>query len=128
MLMIEPDFDKTGGLVPAVVQDVETNKILMLAYMNREAWNKTLKTGKATYWSRSRSKLWIKGETSGNFQQVREVRIDCDADAVLLKVDQKGAACHLGYYSCFFRRISGDDVEVVEERLFDPEEVYKNEQ
>ncbi|HET57781.1 MAG TPA: phosphoribosyl-AMP cyclohydrolase [Deltaproteobacteria bacterium] len=126
--MIEPDFDKTGGLVPAVVQDVETNKILMLAYMNREAWNKTLKTGKATYWSRSRSKLWIKGETSGNFQQVREVRIDCDADAVLLKVDQKGAACHLGYYSCFFRRISGDDVEVVEERLFDPEEVYKNEQ
>jgi phosphoribosyl-AMP cyclohydrolase len=128
MLMIEPDFDKTGGLVPAVVQDVETNKILMLAYMNREAWNKTLKTGKATYWSRSRSKLWVKGETSGNFQQVREVRIDCDADAVLLKVDQKGAACHLGYYSCFFRRISGDDVEVVEERLFDPEEVYKNEQ
>jgi phosphoribosyl-AMP cyclohydrolase len=128
MLMIEPDFDKAGGLVPAVVQDAETNKILMLAYMNREAWNRTLETGKATYWSRSRSKLWVKGETSGNLQHVKEVRIDCDADAVLLKVDQKGAACHLGYYSCFFRRISGEDVEVVEERLFDPEEVYKNEQ
>ncbi|OPL16497.1 MAG: phosphoribosyl-AMP cyclohydrolase [delta proteobacterium MLS_D] len=126
--MIEPDFDKAGGLVPAVVQDAETNKILMLAYMNREAWNRTLETGKATYWSRSRSKLWVKGETSGNLQHVKEVRIDCDADAVLLKVDQKGAACHLGYYSCFFRRISGEDVEVVEERLFDPEEVYKNEQ
>lgn len=126
--MIEPDFDKAGGLVPAVVQDAETNKILMLAYMNREAWNRTLETGKATYWSRSRSKLWVKGETSGNLQRVKEVRIDCDADAVLLKVDQKGAACHLGYYSCFFRRISGEDVEVVEERLFDPEEVYKNEQ
>ncbi|MBW6487353.1 MAG: phosphoribosyl-AMP cyclohydrolase, partial [Syntrophobacterales bacterium] len=88
--MTEPDFEKGKGLVPAVVQDCETGDVLMVAYMNREAWQKTLETGKAHYWSRSRQSLWLKGETSGNFQIVREVRIDCDDDTVLLKVDQIG--------------------------------------
>ncbi|MBW6486561.1 MAG: phosphoribosyl-AMP cyclohydrolase, partial [Syntrophobacterales bacterium] len=88
--MTEPDFEKGKGLVPAVVQDYETGDVLMVAYMNREAWQKTLETGKAHYWSRSRQSLWLKGETSGNFQIVREVRIDCDDDTVLLKVDQIG--------------------------------------
>jgi phosphoribosyl-AMP cyclohydrolase len=98
----------------------------MLAYMNREAWRHTLSSGKATYWSRSRNSLWIKGETSGHVQLVREIIIDCDDDTLLLKVEQLGgAACHTGYRSCFYRKLSGDGVEIVGEKVFKPEEVYK---
>src|SRR5262249_15189841 len=104
--MPEPDFDKRGGLLPAIAQDVHTGEVLMLAYMNRAAWEHTLATGQATYWSTSRNALWVKGETSGHVQRVQEVRIDCDADTVLLKVEQAGGvACHEGYASCFFRRV-----------------------
>src|SRR5512135_1938640 len=100
-IMVEPDFKKSGGLVPAVVQDSDTKEVLMLAYMNELSWRKTLETGKATYWSRSRNELWVKGETSGNVQTVKEIRIDCDNDTILLMVDQVGkAACHTGYRSC----------------------------
>jgi phosphoribosyl-AMP cyclohydrolase len=124
--MIEPDFEKGKGLVPAVVQDYETGEVLMLAYMNRESWLKTLETGKAHYWSRSRDCLWLKGETSGHFQIVREVRIDCDEDTVLLRVDQLGgAACHTGHRSCFYRSMVDGDFVVVAEKVFNSEEVYK---
>ena len=123
--MIQLDFEKTGGLVPAIVQDYETGEVLMLAYINREAWEATLSTGKATYFSRSRQKQWIKGETSGNMQIVREIRIDCDDDTVLLKVEQiGGAACHKGYRSCFYKKIKDKTVEVIQKRVFDPAEVY----
>lgn len=123
--MLKLDFEKTGGLVPAIVQDYETGEVLMLAYINREAWEATLSTGKATYFSRSRQKQWIKGETSGNMQIVREIRIDCDDDTVLLKVEQiGGAACHKGYRSCFYKKIKDKTVEVNQKRVFDPAEVY----
>ncbi|MCS6950755.1 MAG: phosphoribosyl-AMP cyclohydrolase [bacterium] len=114
------------GLIPAIVQDAENGDVLMMAWMNREALQRTLETGKATYWSRSRQKFWVKGETSGHFQEVQGVYIDCDADVVLLKVRQKGAACHEGYRSCFFRRVDAEtgELQVVLERLVDPEEVY----
>jgi phosphoribosyl-AMP cyclohydrolase len=119
------DFDKMGGLVPAIIQDAETNQVLMLAYMNPIAWEKTLETGKAWFYSRSRDKQWMKGEESGNVQIVKEVFVDCDDDTVLLKVEQVGkAACHKGYTSCFFRKINGE-TQIVEERVFDPEKVYK---
>ncbi|MDD5711148.1 MAG: phosphoribosyl-AMP cyclohydrolase [Smithellaceae bacterium] len=124
--MKEPDFNKAGGLVPAVVQDWQTKEVLMMAYMNRESWLKTLETGKATFWSRSRESLWIKGETSGNVQLVKDVFIDCDNDTVLLLVEQiGGAACHTGYRSCFYRRRVRDDWEVVGAPVFNPKEVYK---
>jgi phosphoribosyl-AMP cyclohydrolase len=120
------DFDKAGGLVPAIAQDADTGVVLMLAWMNREAYEETLRTGRAVYFSRSRNRLWRKGEESGNVQEVREVLLDCDADTILLKVRQVGgAACHEGYASCFFRRVEGDRLEVVGQRVFDPEEVYK---
>ena len=97
-----PDFDKAGGLVPAVAQDAVTGEILMLAYMNREAFAKTLATGEAHYWSRSRQELWHKGATSGGVQKIRELRLDCDQDAVLLKIEQVGGlACHTGQRTCF---------------------------
>jgi len=125
-MSIEPDFGKGSGLVPVIVQDSETGDVLMLAYMNREAWIKTLETGKATYWSRSRNQLWVKGETSGHIQIVKDVLIDCDNDTVLLKVNQTGgAACHTGYASCFYRKIKGSGFETVGQRLFDPKDVYK---
>jgi len=120
------DFDKAGGLVPAIAQDVASGEVLMLAWMNRDAYEETLKTRQACYFSRSRNKLWRKGEESGHIQEVREILIDCDADTILLKVHQIGdAACHEGYKSCFFRRVEGDDLEVVGERVFDPKKVYK---
>jgi phosphoribosyl-AMP cyclohydrolase len=120
------DFDKAGGLVPAVAQDAATGTVLMLAWMNREAFEETLRTGRAVYFSRSRNKLWRKGEESGHVQHVKEVFIDCDADTILLKVEQVGgAACHEGYQSCFFRKLSSNgDVATIGHRLFDPKQVY----
>lgn len=124
--MFDPDFSKGGGLLPAIVQDDETGEVLMLAYMNRDAWLRTLETGKATFWSRSRNALWLKGETSGHVQLVREVRIDCDDDTILLKVHQLGgAACHTGYRSCFYRKLVDGRVENTGVRIFNPEDVYK---
>ena len=124
--MIELDFKKCGGLIPAIAQDWKTNKVLMLAYINEESWNETLKSGKATYWSRSRNKLWKKGEDSGNSQLVKEILVDCDLDTVIFKVDQiGGAACHEGYQSCFFRKLDNGELSVIEERIFDPKAVYK---
>lgn len=123
----EPDFDKAGGLVPAIVQHAETGEVLMLAYMNREAWEHTCRTRRATYFSRSRNRLWVKGESSGNVQEVVEIRTDCDRDTVLLRVRQLGgAACHEGYRSCFFRRLGNDGWEIDGERVFDPREVYRD--
>ena len=123
--MIHVDFDKTGGLVPAIVQDNETGEILMLAYMNQEALNATLSTGKATYYSRSRQTLWVKGETSGNVQLVKEIRIDCDDDTVLIKVEQLGgAACHKGHRSCFYQKVENGTIRIVGKPVFDPKEVY----
>ncbi len=125
--MTELDFKKTGGLIPAIAQDYESGDVLMLAYMNEESWEETVRSGMATYWSRSRQTLWKKGETSGNLQKVKEIRVDCDNDTVLLKIDQiGGAACHKGYKSCFFRKVSGSGtLEIVEQRIFDPKKVYK---
>ena len=123
--MIELNFAKSGGLVPAIVQDYETGEILMLAYMNLEAFNATLSSGKATYYSRSRQTLWVKGETSGNVQMIKEIRIDCDDDTVLLKVEQLGkAACHTGHRSCFYKIVENGDIRIAGKPLFDPKEVY----
>ncbi len=124
--MIELDFSKLDGLVPAVVQDYGTGEVLMLAFMNKEAWQKTLETGYAHYWSRSRKKIWKKGATSGNLQVIKEIRIDCDRDTVLLKVEQLGgAACHEGFRSCFYRKLVGrDKLEIDGLRVFNPDEVY----
>jgi phosphoribosyl-AMP cyclohydrolase len=125
--MPEPDFEKRGGLVTAVTQDADTGEVLMVAYMNRDAWNKTLATGTACYFSTSRNELWVKGETSGNMQDVKEIRVDCDADAVLLKVRQRGgAACHEGYRSCFFRTADQNGWRVVATRVVDPKTLYPN--
>ncbi len=123
--MIELDYSKLNGLVPAVVQDYDTGDVLMLGFMNRDAWEKTLATGMATFFSRSRKALWTKGKTSGNIQRVKEIRIDCDNDSVLLKVEQVGgAACHTGHRSCFFQRVEKDGIVIVGEPVFDPKEVY----
>jgi phosphoribosyl-AMP cyclohydrolase len=123
--MIKLDFNKTGGLVPAIVQDYQTGEILMLAYMNPDAFNATLSTGKATYYSRSRQTLWVKGETSGNIQRIKEIYIDCDDDTVLLKVQQIGnAACHTGHRSCFYKKVEDGSIRVTQEPVFDPREVY----
>ncbi len=124
--MIQLDFKKTGGLIPAIAQDYATGEILMLAYMNQEAFDATLSSGKATYYSRSRQTLWVKGETSGNVQRVKEIRIDCDDDTVLLKVEQiGGAACHTGHRSCFHKTLENGSIRVIGEPLFDPKEVYQ---
>ena len=124
--MIQLDFKKTGCLIPAIAQDYATGEILMLAYMNREAFDATLSSGQATYYSRSRQTLWIKGETSGNVQLVKEIRIDCDDDTVLLKVEQLGgAACHTGHRSCFYKKLENGSIRVIGEPMFDPKEVYK---
>src|SRR5438067_805475 len=121
------DFQKSGGLVPAIAQDAATGEVLMLAWMNQEALEETMRTGRAVYFSRSRGRLWRKGEESGNVQEVREVFFDCDADTLLIKVRQiGGAACHEGYRSCFFRKLTADSdgLEVIGERVFDPSKVY----
>ena len=120
------DFDKAGGLVPAIAQDADTGVVLMLAWMNREAYEETVRTRRAVYFSRSRNRLWRKGEESGNVQEVRDIYLDCDADTILLRVHQVGgAACHEGYQSCFFRRVEGESLEVVAKKVFDPKQVYK---
>lgn len=119
------DFDKLGGMVPVITQDDTTGEVLMMAYMNREAFVETLRTGRVCYFSRSRNRLWRKGEESGNVQEVRGMYVDCDADVLLIKVHQiGGAACHEGYPSCFFRRLENDVLEIVAQRVFDPNEVY----
>ena len=125
--MSGPDFSK-AELLPVIAQDHQTGDVLMLAYMNQTAYEETLQTGRVCYFSRSRQKLWRKGETSGNVQEVKEIYFDCDADTLLIKVEQLGgAACHEGYRSCFFRKVDPKtgSVEVIGERLFDPAEVYK---
>jgi phosphoribosyl-AMP cyclohydrolase len=125
--MIELAFAKdANGLLPAIVQDHQTGEVLMLAYINKLAWQKTLETGKAHYWSRSRGSLWLKGETSGHVQLIKEILVDCDQDTVVYKVEQLGgAACHTGYRSCFYRKVNGDQLTVHEpERIFDPATVY----
>ena len=120
-----PDFSRgADGLLPAIAQDRESGRVLMLAWMNREAFEETVRTGAAVYYSRSRGELWRKGDTSGHRQRVHSIAIDCDADAILLQVDQEGAACHEGYRSCFFRELAGGQLAVVGERVFDPKQVY----
>jgi len=121
------NFDRAkDGLLPAIAQDAETGEVLMLAWMNQEAYDETLRTGRACYWSRSRGKLWRKGEESGNWQEVQAIYVDCDQDTILLKVKQLGgAACHEGFKSCFFRQVVGDQLKVIAERVFDPATVYK---
>ncbi|HPC04509.1 MAG TPA: phosphoribosyl-AMP cyclohydrolase [Syntrophales bacterium] len=124
--MVSLDFEKGGGLLPAIVQDDGSGEVLMLAYMNEDSWKKTLETGKAVFWSRSRRSLWMKGEQSGHFQIVREIRIDCDDDTILLKVEQVGgAACHTGYRSCFYRKVSGDALVTDGDKVFRTEDVYR---
>jgi phosphoribosyl-AMP cyclohydrolase len=119
---------QVGGeqLILAISQDYKSSEVLMVAYMNKEALMKTIDTGKAHYWSTSRKKLWLKGESSGHTQEVQEILTDCDEDAVLLKVKQNGGACHEGYYSCFFRKIQEDsgNLKLVKEKVFEPENVY----
>lgn len=126
--MISLNFSKSAdGLLPAVVQDYQTDEVLMLAYINKLAWEKTLETGKAHYWSRSRNKLWLKGETSGHVQRIHQILVDCDEDTVIYKVEQLGgAACHTGHRSCFYRQLDGDNLVTHEEKVFDPEFVYGN--
>ena len=119
-----PNFT-AAELLPVVVQDAATQAVLMLAWMNREAYDETLRTGQAVYYSRSRGRLWRKGEESGNVQHVRRVLIDCDCDTILLEVEQVGAACHEGYASCFYREVSADGLKVIADRVFDPAVVYK---
>lgn len=120
-----PNFRDADSLLPVIAQDAETGKVLMTAFMNREAWERTIAEGVAVYYSRSRGRLWKKGEQSGHVQRVREAFVDCDADAILLKVEQVGgAACHEGYESCFFRRYDDGQWQVVEPRVFDPDQVY----
>ncbi|HSO25842.1 MAG TPA: phosphoribosyl-AMP cyclohydrolase [Methanobacteriaceae archaeon] len=121
------------NLIIAISQDSETSEVLMVAYMNEEALKKTLETKKAHYWSTSRNKLWLKGESSGHIQYVEEVMVDCDEDAILLKIKQEGGACHTGYYSCFYRKIDLEDLdklndteklEKIGKKVFEPEEIY----
>jgi len=124
--MIQLNFEKMGGLIPAIAQDADTGEVLMLAFMNQAAWEATLETGKATYYSRTRDTLWVKGLTSGHIQHVKEIRVDCDNDTILLKVEQVGgAACHTGYASCFFQRVENNSLKTIGQPVFDPKEVYK---
>jgi len=115
-----------NGLIPAVVQDYKNGDVLMVAYMNRESLEKTLAVGKTCFWSRSRQKFWIKGESSGHTQEVKEVFIDCDMDTLLFKVKQNVAACHTGYRGCFYRKIEGEELVVTGEKVFQEDDVYKS--
>lgn len=124
--MIELNFTKSAdGLLPAIAQDAATGEVLMLAYINEASWRKTLETGTVHYWSRSRGKLWLKGESSGHVQIVKEILVDCDLDTVVFKVEQLGgAACHTGHRTCFYRKVQGGELEVQGEPVFDPAQVY----
>jgi len=125
--MIELDFSKGNGLLPAIAQDYRSGRVLMLAYINEASWKKTLETGEAHYWSRSRRELWHKGGTSGHVQNIKEIYADCDNDTVVFKIEQiGGAACHLGYESCFHKKVDREgNFTVVDEKIFDPEKVYE---
>lgn len=112
------------GLIPAVICDYQTNEVLMVGCMNAESFRQTVETGRATFWSRSRRKLWVKGETSGHLQEVKWIRLDCDGDCLLIGVNQVGGACHLGYRSCFFRELRQGNWEIIAEKVFDPEKTY----
>jgi len=116
-------FDE-AGLVPAIVQDANTDQVLMMAYMTAETLRDTLDSGRMVYWSRSRQERWVKGQTSGHTQVVQEVRLDCDGDTLLFKVEQEGGACHTGYESCFYRRVEGGELVADGEKVFDPDAVY----
>lgn len=125
MSRLDIDFEKSGGMVPVIIQDYESGEVLMLAYMNDEAYAISMETGLAHYWSRSKNRIWKKGESSGHIQEIKEVRIDCDSDTILMKVRQAGgAACHEGYRSCFFRRVVDNESVIEGERIFDPSKVY----
>ncbi len=113
-----------NGLVPVIVQDYKNNEVLMVAYMNEESLKTTLETGITHFWSRSRQEFWKKGESSGHIQEVKEVLVDCDQDALVMKVDQKVAACHAGYRSCFYRKVDGEDLVVFQDKIFEEDEVY----
>ena len=124
--MLTPDFAKMNGLVPAIAQDAASGEVLMMAYMNEDAWRRTLETGEAHYWSRSRQEIWHKGGTSGHVQKIRSIRLDCDNDTILLLIEQVGgAACHTGFRSCFFRELKDGRVSDCCPKVFDPKEVYK---
>ena len=124
--MVELDFKKSGGLIPAVAQDWQSGEVLMLAYISPESWAETLASGYATYFSRSRNKLWKKGESSGHLQKIHSILVDCDLDTVVFKVEQLGpGACHTGHRSCFYRRVDGENLTEVEKTVFDAEKVYK---
>lgn len=126
-MSIDIDFTKGNGLIPVIIQDYKDGEVLMLGYMNSEAFDLTVKSGQVHYWSRSKKRIWLKGETSGHFQIVKEMRTDCDNDTLLIKVNQTGgAACHEGFRSCFFRRIKGDNLITDRERIFNPEEKYRD--
>ena len=119
-----PNFSLNNGLLPAIAQDADTGKVLMLAWMNIEAYQETIRTGQAVYFSRSRNKLWYKGEESGHIQTVEQLLVDCDRDTILMKVRQNGAACHEGYLSCFFQEVTDDGLNTIEERIVNPADVY----
>jgi phosphoribosyl-AMP cyclohydrolase len=125
--MIDLDFQKGNGLLPVIVQDYRSGKVLMLAYVNKASWLRTLETGEAHYWSRSRQEIWHKGGTSGHIQIIKEILVDCDEDTALFRVEQVGgAACHTGHVSCFYRKLGqSGELTTVEERVFDPEKVYR---
>ena len=122
-LVDEIKFDEKG-LVPAIIQDSQNNEVLMLGYMNRETFEKTMESGKVHFWSRSRKKVWVKGETSGHTQKVIAVFLDCDGDTILVKVEQRVAACHTGYRTCFYRKIEDDNLIICGEKIFDEKKVY----
>lgn len=116
-------YDK-DGLIPAVMQDYKTNEVLMVAYMNKDSLRKTVETRRAHFYSRSRQRLWLKGESSGHIQSVKEIFIDCDNDCLVIKIEQKGGACHTGFRSCFYRKINGNEFKIIGEKVFDPDKVY----
>ena len=124
--MVELDFQKSGGLIPAIAQDHRSGEVLMLAYISPESWAETLNSGYATYFSRSRNKLWKKGESSGHLQKIHEILVDCDLDTVVFKVEQLGpGACHTGHRSCFYRKVDGETLQETEETVFDAEKIYQ---
>jgi phosphoribosyl-AMP cyclohydrolase len=122
---VNVDFSKMDGLVPVIAQDSETNEILMVAFVNEKALNLSLSTGYAHYYSRSRKKIWKKGSSSGHTQKITEIRVDCDQDSLIYKVNQKGGACHTGYYSCFYRIVDKRGFHLSGKKIFNPQKIYK---